>query len=429
MRETIADRTRLHRSLSWPVGREARLSGLAPGRGPGRSSGVPGGVHGQCQPLGESAGVGKVGGEAKRLLGGAEGVGWLVVGLEGQRQVVVDVGPVGKAGGGRAEVFDRLRKMPQYQMGAAAEVAGLGVVGGELHDLVEPRQRLIGLVPGQLNGRDPEADLGIVRLEFQDSEVFRQGLVGPADASSKRPSEKWALGRCGSISIARLEPLEGGCDIGPLCLDLPQADQGLDIIGVALQRGSEAGFGLGQPALELARPCPGAAGSRPSPAPVQASCSSVEPGLLVIAAIDGLLGLLADLLGPGGLLGGRRRMGASRRRPIQLHPAWAAQQRKQKPPLGDDRPATHGKPVPSLGLAHQSTRQAAVRYVTSPFRSMPDEYRPHGFCQTRSSFSNSRIPMVGDLTNCNGFAEFSENKVKVEVCSGRWKNETRSTPT
>ena len=54
------------------------------------------GCHGQREPLREHPGVGEVGGEAKGLLGGAEGIGRLVVALEGQGQVVVNVGAVGK---------------------------------------------------------------------------------------------------------------------------------------------------------------------------------------------------------------------------------------------------------------------------------------------------------------------------------------------
>ena len=141
--------------------------------------------------------------------------------------------------------------MPQFELGAASEVAGLAVVGGDLHHLVQSRQCLIGLVPRQLDGRDPQADLGIVRFEFQSPEIFRQGLVGPSHGLEQAAQGEMGLGTVGVDLDRGLESLECGRGIGPLRLDLPQADQGLDIIGVALEGGTEAGLRLGQPALEL----------------------------------------------------------------------------------------------------------------------------------------------------------------------------------
>ena len=126
----------------------------------------------------ESPRVGKVGCEAKGLLDGAEGLGRFLVGLEGQCQVVVDVGSVGKPFGGGGEIVDRLSEMTQREMGTAAKVAGLAILGCELDHLVESRQRLIRLAPRELDGRDREADFGVIRFELRRAEVLRQRLVG-----------------------------------------------------------------------------------------------------------------------------------------------------------------------------------------------------------------------------------------------------------
>ena len=86
-----------------------------------------------------AAGVGEVGREVKGLLGCAEGVGRLVVGLQGQGEVVVNVRPVGKPVDGGAEIVDRLREMPEREMSAAAEVAGLAILRCQLDHLVQSR--------------------------------------------------------------------------------------------------------------------------------------------------------------------------------------------------------------------------------------------------------------------------------------------------
>ena len=124
-------------------------------------------------------------------------------------RLVVNIRPVGQAAGGGPKIFDRLREMPQCQMSAAAEVVGLAIVGGELDHLVQSRQRLIGLVPRQLDGGDPQADFGVVRFEFQGSEVFRQRLVRLSDfASSKQAQGEVGLGTVGVDLDRRLESLE-----------------------------------------------------------------------------------------------------------------------------------------------------------------------------------------------------------------------------
>ena len=69
--------------------------------------------------------------------------------------------------------------------------------------------------------------------------------------SSNRPSEKWPSGPLGVDLDGGFDVLERRRDFALLGLDLSQADQRLDIIGVALQGGSVAGFRFGEPALEL----------------------------------------------------------------------------------------------------------------------------------------------------------------------------------
>ena len=125
--------------------------------------------------------------------------------------------------------------MLQGQVGQAALVVGLGVVGGQLDDLVEPRQGLVGLVPGELERGDPEDDRGRDRVELQAPEVGRQRLVGSAQRL-----EHAALGEVG-LGLVRvdldgvLEPLQSGFRPAELRLDLAQADQGPDVLGVELQ--------------------------------------------------------------------------------------------------------------------------------------------------------------------------------------------------
>src|SRR5262245_37402055 len=82
------------------------------------------------EPLGESAGGGIVRGQAEGLLGGAAGVGSLVVRFEGQSQMVIDIRLVGQPGCGGTEVGDRLGEMPQLPVSHAAELARLTIVGG-----------------------------------------------------------------------------------------------------------------------------------------------------------------------------------------------------------------------------------------------------------------------------------------------------------
>ena len=94
----------------------------------------------------EPPSVGEFGREAKRLLGGAEGLGRPVVGLEGQCETIVNIPSAGTLGDGGAEIVDRWREMPQREMSAAAKVVGLAIFWCELNDLVESRQGLIRLV-------------------------------------------------------------------------------------------------------------------------------------------------------------------------------------------------------------------------------------------------------------------------------------------
>ena len=81
---------------------------LAAAAGGGDEDGVgdgfcrAGGCDGECQPLGEPASPGVVGGEAHGLLGCAEGFGRLAVGLERQREVVMGLRLVRHLAGGRA---------------------------------------------------------------------------------------------------------------------------------------------------------------------------------------------------------------------------------------------------------------------------------------------------------------------------------------
>ena len=67
-------------------------------------------------------------------------------GIQRQRQKVVNFGSIGQAPGSHHEVSDRLVRMAQHQMRTAAEQAHFTVLGGQVHGLVEPRERLIGLV-------------------------------------------------------------------------------------------------------------------------------------------------------------------------------------------------------------------------------------------------------------------------------------------
>ena len=117
-------------------------------------------------------------------------------------------------------------------------------------------------------------------------------------ASSNRPSEKWPLGRWGSISMAVSMCLSAGIDLASLGLDLSQADQRLDIIGVALQGGAVAGFGFGEPVFEL-QDHPKRCLASAEVGDFVRQLQQLEPGLFVIAAIDGFLGVLAELPGFG----------------------------------------------------------------------------------------------------------------------------------
>ena len=171
----MADRAASHRTSLGRCG--GRLGSLAVAGLLTGASLCPAGFDDQCESLREPAGVGKFGCEAKGLLGGAEGVGRFVVGLERQCQAVVNIGSVGEAGWRRRGNLRSPGRNDAASDGRGREGRGPRHFRGELHDLVESRQRLIGLAPRQLDGRDREADLGVVRLEFQGAEVFRQGLV------------------------------------------------------------------------------------------------------------------------------------------------------------------------------------------------------------------------------------------------------------
>ena len=85
-------------------------------------------------------------------------------------------------------------------MSTTAEIAGLTILGGQLDDLVESRQRLVGLVLRELDGGDAQADLGVIRFEFEGAEVFRQCVVGS--------------------SLGFEQPAQGKMSPGPVGVDL-----------------------------------------------------------------------------------------------------------------------------------------------------------------------------------------------------------------
>ena len=133
----------------------------------------------------------------------------------------------------------------------AAEITGLAILRGQLDRLVQSRKRLIRLISRQLDGRDVHADLGIGRFQFQGSEILRQRLVGSPFGFEQSAQRKVPSGALGVDLDGGRNVLERRRDLALLGLDLSQADQRLDIIGVALQRRTETSFGFGKPPLEL----------------------------------------------------------------------------------------------------------------------------------------------------------------------------------
>ena len=128
--------------------------------------------------------------------GGERGLG-LVVGGEGEGQVVVDLGAVGELDRGELQVVAGLGEVVQGEMGTAALMTGLGVVGVLLDQRVEPGKRLVGLAARELQGRGPELGLERVRREFQGAEVSRERLVRPPQILQRPASLKVGLGLVG----------------------------------------------------------------------------------------------------------------------------------------------------------------------------------------------------------------------------------------
>jgi hypothetical protein len=223
-----------------------------------------------------------------------------VIGVEGQGQVVEDVGPILEVLGREAEVGDRPGGMLERQVGQSALMVGLGVIGGHLDDLIEPRQGLIRLLAGELERRDPEADGRRVRLEFQRAEVGGECLI---DLALRLQDP--ALGQVG-LGLVRVdldgvvEPLQGRVVTPELRLHLALADQGRDVFGVDLEGAAIRGGGLGPLPLELHHPAEpvmglgrsGRAGHQPLEVVSRAD---------IILSVDGGLGALAQVAAQGRL--------------------------------------------------------------------------------------------------------------------------------
>src|SRR3954451_20126205 len=79
--------------------------------------------------LREVAGVGVIGCQAEGLFGGLECIGGPVGGLEGEGELVMDVGPIGEMAGRGAEIGDGFGDVTQGQIGPPAEEADLPIVG------------------------------------------------------------------------------------------------------------------------------------------------------------------------------------------------------------------------------------------------------------------------------------------------------------
>ena len=105
-------------------------------------------------------------------------------------------------GGSHLQVGDRLGGVPDRQLGASAQEAGLAIVGGHFQDLVEPRQRLLGLIRVSWIA----AMQRLASAWFGSHSSVRKNSARAASVRpmiwSTLPSEKCAWVRCGSISIA-----------------------------------------------------------------------------------------------------------------------------------------------------------------------------------------------------------------------------------
>ena len=190
--------------------------------------------------------------------------------------------------------------MLERQVRQAALMVGLGIVGGHLEDLIEPRQGLIRLLAGELERRDPEADGRRVGLEFQRAEVGGECLVDLA-----LRLEDPALGQVG-LGLMRVdldglvEPLQGRVVASELRLHLALADQGRDVFGVELEGAAIRGAGLGPLPLELHDPAePVMRLGRTGRAGHQSL--EVVAGTDVVPTVDGRLGALAQVAAQGRL--------------------------------------------------------------------------------------------------------------------------------
>ena len=190
-------------------------------------------------------------GESLSAVGGLERGAGLVGGVQCQGQVLEDVGAVGELLAANWRSATAVRRVASGPGGQAAAVAGLGVVRGQLEDLVEPPQGLVGLSAGQLQRGDPQVDRGLRRVELEGAEVCGQGVVGPARQLVDPAQAVMRRGLAGVDLDGQVEVLEGRVQPPARALDLAQADQGADVLGVEPQGVAVLGLGLGEPPLEL----------------------------------------------------------------------------------------------------------------------------------------------------------------------------------
>ncbi len=237
------------------------------------------------------------------MLGGLEGVGRLVRGDQRECEKIVTVSPAGLVPDGELKVGDCRGRMTQHQVRSTAQQLHFRVLGSEVDGLVEPRECLVGLVPRELDGANPLADLGMQGIELECPEIGSECIIGPPHRLELAGTGEMGLGIVRLDLDSRLESLECGLGIALGILDGTQPDQGADKVRIKLERPPEARFGLVQPALkhqDFAQPLMNLGG----PGNLGGKLEQLSLRLFQIAPIDGRLGSLADLLGASGLLGG-----------------------------------------------------------------------------------------------------------------------------
>ena len=162
-----------------------------------------------------------------------------------------------------------------------------------------------------------------------------------------------------------LEPFAGGLCVAFVRLDLAQPDDGIHIVGVDLERTTEALLRFGQTAVEEINRTEALLGNRGGR---RAGDLLLKRGFGRgdVSMIDRRLSVLDDLLRLRGLFRSRRRSVRPSAQPGPSAPGLSRAATRAKPPFGE-KSAPHGQLVPSLGLRRSyqppPTRHAAVLYV------------------------------------------------------------------